>query len=132
MDQLLHTDITEIINPDIVSSVLSKNPFVHVDGVFNIRDISDGSQSGLRSQYCFRSGTLENITEQGKNDLICIGIKTIYDLRSSREIASFPGCSVDGIDVVAAQTETVPLQAARYDNVCGSLYSRTFNLPPAG
>lgn len=117
LNELLRTHIAEKLDANIVTDILRSPPFIQVEGLFNLRDISDGTQSRLKRNYCFRSGTLENITEVGKNDLKQLGIETIFDLRSARETKAFPDPHIDDIIVVAAQTETNPLQATKYGSV---------------
>ena len=103
LEKALATNIGEPIDPAIVSGILASPPFVQIDGVCNARDIgSDASTSWLRSGYVYRSATLENITEQGKKDIVALGIKTIFDLRSEREVSTFPDPAIEGVEVVIA------------------------------
>ena len=91
--------------------------------MFNIRDISEGINTAIRRDYVFRSGSLEKITDKGKAGLRDLGIKTIFDLRSAREIAAFPDPEIEGVEVIAAQTDTDPMQVSHFANVrCGSMY----------
>ena len=66
IDILIRTTTSEIIDAEVVESILSSPPFIKIDSLFNTRDISDGTNAALRRGYVFRSGSLEKITEDGK------------------------------------------------------------------
>jgi hypothetical protein len=58
---------------DLVADVLSKHPFVTIDGVYNARDLGaiptvDG-QHVTRSSFIIRSGELSSVTQLGLNPL---------------------------------------------------------------
>lgn len=117
LDNLLRMSIADVIDQTTVSDILSSPPFLQVDGLFNTRDVSDGTHTALRKGFIFRSGSLENITDRGKDELKNLGIKTIIDLRSAGEISAFPEPEIDGIELVAAQTETDPLELVKFQSV---------------
>ena len=57
------------LDPDIVADVLSRHPFVTIDGVYNVRDLggiptADG-QHVTRSSFMIRSGELSGATQLG-------------------------------------------------------------------
>ena len=61
---------------------------LQIEGSHNLRDLggielAGGSQ--IRSGLIFRSGSLERLTPAGVNDLLALGIGTIFDLRSAPE-----------------------------------------------
>lgn len=133
LDELVNTNAAESLDSSAVSSVLSTPPFLIVDGLFNLRDISDGTQTSLKQGYCFRCGSLERITEHGKDELKQLGVKTIFDLRSARETSQFPDPEIDGIETVAAQTNTDPLATVQYSDVCScQLLSKTHAIAKEG
>lgn len=97
---------------DQVESILSEKPFYKIDGGLNFRDLSDGKQPNLRTGFAFRSGSLENLTSKGQEDLIQLGIKNIFDLRSMAEFTAYPAPPMDGIDVTPATANSNWNQAA--------------------
>ncbi len=67
-----HTlDMSELapLDPDLLADVLSKHPFVTVDGVFNIRDLGlipvEDGECVTRSGFMYRSGELSGVTQNG-------------------------------------------------------------------
>jgi len=57
------------LDPELLSDVLSKHPFVTIDGVCNIRDLgmipaADG-ENVTRSGFMYRSGELSGVTQLG-------------------------------------------------------------------
>ena len=55
---------------------------IEVDGVFNVRSVSGPY---LTPGRLFRSATLDHLTEEGRKTLGQIGIRTVIDLRDTRE-----------------------------------------------
>jgi hypothetical protein len=102
VDDLIKLDLLESIPPEDVESILSSTPFYKLDGGFNTRDLSDGTYSNLKPGYAFRSGSLENLTPKGQDELVKLGVTTIFDLRSIAEFASHPAPTIDGIDRIPA------------------------------
>ncbi|KAI0291605.1 protein-tyrosine phosphatase-like protein [Multifurca ochricompacta] len=85
------------LDPDFVADVLSKDPFITIDGVFNVRDLglipAQDGEHVTRSGFMYRSGELSGVTQNGKNHsgraAAALGITTIFDLRSDTEIAKY-------------------------------------------
>jgi hypothetical protein len=100
--ELIKIDIADIIPSDQVDPILSTRPFYKLDGGLNTRDLSDGTHPNLKTGYVFRSGSLENLTPKGREELAQLGVKTIFDLRSIAEFTSHPGPRIDGIDIIPA------------------------------
>jgi len=100
------------LDPEILSDVLSKHPFVTIDGVCNIRDLgmipAEDGENVTRSGIMFRSGELSGITQLGKEQLRALGITTIFDLRSDTEIAKYDAVTpqIGGITVLHAPVFT--------------------------
>ena len=74
----LNQDMSELapLDPDLVADVLSKHPFVTIDGVHNIRDLggirtADG-QHVTRPSFIFRSGELSGATQLGQYPLLTL------------------------------------------------------------
>ena len=67
-----------------------------VDGLFNARTLP----LPIRTNYAYRSATLELLTDLGKQKIIAIGIKTILDLRSRKEMESYPDPEIEGVEVL--------------------------------
>ncbi|KAK5091360.1 hypothetical protein LTR05_001543 [Lithohypha guttulata] len=98
LDSLLATQMTEPIDLTQVNSILASPPFVTISGTFNARRLLDHSQSAIRSDYIFRSGSLEHLTTEGQSALRNLGITTIFDLRSQREKETVPTPDIPGIE----------------------------------
>lgn len=67
-------------------SPLPSPPFIIIQGVHNFRDISSSATSGVRSGLIYRSGALSHLTPEGHARLRDLGIKKVFDLRSSVEV----------------------------------------------
>ncbi|KAH9018072.1 protein-tyrosine phosphatase-like protein [Lactarius pseudohatsudake] len=94
------------LDPELVADVLSKHPFVTIDGVYNVRDLgriptADG-QDVTRSSFIFRGGELPGVTQLGEEQLRALGVATIFDLRSDTEIAKYDAATpkIKGITVL--------------------------------
>ena len=84
MDNLLNTDMMDSIDPNVVERLLSAKPFYKIEGGFNLRDLSDVNYPALKPGYAFRSGSLENLTPQGQQDLVQLGVKTYVCCNAER------------------------------------------------
>ncbi|KAK5163578.1 uncharacterized protein LTR77_010527 [Saxophila tyrrhenica] len=113
LEESLATNINVPIDPVFVSQALSRDPWKQVDHVPNCRDIA---VEGMRKNYVFRSDTLEFTSEQGKQDLAAIGVKTIFDLRSTAEIEANSNPRIKGTRVqeVALTAATTPAGAPKF------------------
>lgn len=64
-------DMSELapLDPDLLTDVLSKHPFVAIDGIFNVRDLGmipvADSEYITRSGFMYRSGELSGVTSHG-------------------------------------------------------------------
>ena len=121
MDQILETDMDDPIEPAIVESILSTEPFHKLNGSFNVRDMSDPAYPALKRGYAFRFGSLEGLTPQGQTDLINLGVKKVFDLRSPAEISAHPTPITEGVDVVTASTEANQWIKPAYENETNDL-----------
>ena len=121
---------------------LPSPPFYSVEGVHNLRDlggygVSSPSNTTTKKNFIYRSAQLTRIAPSGAQTLVSdLGIKTIYDLRSTIETTkavtpTIPGAQVisvpvfqDGVDKsspeklalryrVDAETESVAVAFAR-------------------
>ncbi|KAN0115966.1 Tyrosine phosphatase family domain containing protein [Russula decolorans] len=100
------------LDPDLLVDVLSKHPFVTIDGIFNVRDLGmipvADSEYVTRSGFMYRSGELSGVTPHGKEKLRALGITTIFDLRSDTEIAKYDATTpqISGVTVLHAPVFT--------------------------
>ncbi|KAK3683241.1 hypothetical protein LTR37_020416 [Vermiconidia calcicola] len=116
LDRALRTDILEAIEPDVVKQIISLKPFCQIDGAFNVRDLSDAKYTGSKSGYIFRSGSLERLTEKGKQDIDDLGIKTVVNLRSQKDFANNPDPVIDGVDILLAPTDPDASKGMRWED----------------
>lgn len=86
--------------------MFSSPPFVEVEGIFNIRSIggykTKDSAHLVKPGLLFRSGETSGITEAGKQQLIALGIRRVFDLRTQLEISSYKTAAPDipGVEFV--------------------------------
>ncbi|KAF8639798.1 hypothetical protein AX17_001057 [Amanita inopinata Kibby_2008] len=99
----------EPLDPSYVAEVLSRPPFVTIQGVINIRDlgsIPSATYPGkiTKPKFIFRSAELSGTTEQGKTQLRELGITTVFDLRSDTEMLKYnsPIPNIDGVNIIRA------------------------------
>jgi protein-tyrosine phosphatase len=85
-DHLLHTPITNPIDPQLVAEITSHPPWVSIPGTFNSRDLGGSVKPG----FIYRSGTLENVRDEGLERMRELRIGVVVDLRSGRERARDP------------------------------------------
>lgn len=83
---LLHTPIAETIDPAIIAEITAQYPWIIIPGTFNARDIAGKVKNG----YIFRSGTLENVSQEGLDTMRELGIGVVFDLRSEKERVESP------------------------------------------
>jgi len=86
------------IDPDIDNAASLK-----VENVINFRDVGgyynkDGNK--IKEGVLFRSGDLSKLTDIGIERINHLGIKTIYDLRTSDEISARPDRIPDGVSYI--------------------------------
>ena len=63
--------------------------FINVEAVKNLRDVGGypvSSGISIRRKLVYRSGYLDDLTEKGRLQIQKLGIKKIFDLRSSLEV----------------------------------------------
>lgn len=97
--KLAETDVIQEIPREQYGPVITSPPFVYVDGTFNSRDLGLLPGSPLRPGFAFRSGLLSNVTDNGKAKLVGeLGIKRIFDLRSSQERQANPEPVLEGVE----------------------------------
>ena len=73
--------------------VLEPQRVLSIDGTFNFRDLGgyptvDGRQTRWRT--LFRSGSLHNLSPDGQQQLVDLGVRTLVDLRYPAEVAASP------------------------------------------
>lgn len=73
-----------------------------MEGAFNVRDLGGYPGAGgrvLRKRRFIRAGSLSNLTEKGKADMLALGIDCIVDLRSTREVTVAPDTLPEGAGI---------------------------------
>lgn len=100
LQKVLETRITDAVDPKIVKEILSGPPFVQISGAFNVRDLHTSPASRVRPRFIFRSGSLEHLNTHGQDELVKMGIKVVFDLRSLQETMSHPTSEIDHVRMV--------------------------------
>ncbi|KAJ7744674.1 protein-tyrosine phosphatase-like protein [Mycena metata] len=86
-------------------------PFVSIEGVINARSIGgfastqgDGPDLVLKPTILFRSGDPSRITPRGKEQLLALGIRRVFDFRADDEIASYKSTTpiIAGVEFLRA------------------------------
>lgn len=104
-----HWDVD--LDKSLIDTVISRPPFVRIDGTFNARYITsdlDNSANvhdpesvnplSIKPGYIYRGAVLSYLTEEGKAKIRDLGIKTIFDLRSDKERERDPEPEVEGVE----------------------------------
>jgi len=128
--ELFETDFLVPLDTTIGHSVASKYPFIPVDGALNFRDlgglpIAGGSTLQTRPGLIFRSGQISALTPSGKEALRGLGVRTVFDFRSSREFKKYdaPIPSVLDIEIhhvpIFDDKAFTPDEMARHLNLYG-------------
>jgi hypothetical protein len=94
LNALLQIPLFEPLPEQSVAAVLSREPFEPVQGLFNARWLP----SPIRPHYILRSGAVNHLNPQGQQELVALGIKTIFDLRSLKERTIEPDPDISGIE----------------------------------
>ncbi|KAK7057795.1 protein tyrosine serine phosphatase [Favolaschia claudopus] len=87
------------------ANILSSPPFLPIEGVINFRTIGGYKTSNGRPVHLnlvFRSGEVSGITEAGKQQLVDLGIRRVFDTRTDWEIKNYKTLSPDvsGVEFV--------------------------------
>lgn len=94
LQALLATPLLEPL-PDLPTrAMLSQPPFEAVPGLINSRWLP----LPIRPKYLFRSGAVNHLKLEGKQTLVDLGIKSMFDLRSIKERSIEPDPGIDGIE----------------------------------
>ncbi|KAG5350481.1 hypothetical protein C0989_010836 [Termitomyces sp. Mn162] len=95
------------LDPVYVAEVLSRAPFVTIDGVINVRDLglypSETNPGQItRPRLLYRSAELSGISEEGEQQLKALNVCKVFDLRSDTEIRKYntPQPDIDGVEVL--------------------------------
>lgn len=93
-EELFETDFLTPLDTTLARSITSKYPFIQVDGTLNFRDlgglpIAGASTLQTRPGLIFRSGQISALTASGKEALRDLGVRTVFDFRSSREFKKY-------------------------------------------
>ncbi|KAI1105321.1 protein-tyrosine phosphatase-like protein [Jackrogersella minutella] len=97
--KLAETDVSQEITKEQYIPVLTRAPFVFVDGTFNTRDLGLVPGSPVRAGFAFRSGVLARLTDGGRAVLESkLGVKRIFDLRSAEERVGAPYPPLAGVE----------------------------------
>ncbi|KAI9814542.1 MAG: hypothetical protein M1832_005722 [Thelocarpon impressellum] len=101
-------------------------PFVHIDGVLNFRDVggypiagppptgaSNVAPTAIRRGQLYRSAEPSRITAAGTDSLRALGVKTVFDLRSTPELEKQrrPGLGGDVVEIEGVERVFAPVFA---------------------
>lgn len=88
-----------------VRKVITVSPFVAVEGVPNLRDLgayAARENAVVKPAYIYRSADPSHITEKGKEQLLKLGIRKVFDLRAPNEVQNLktPSPTIEGVKFV--------------------------------
>lgn len=110
------------LDPVVAAKILDSPPFVSVDGAGNFRDLGNlfvqqrtsilngNSRYMTRPGRVFRSAQLSYLRPKGQEKLHSLGIKSIFDFRSSYEITAYG----TQIDIPGITVHHVPIMSEDY------------------
>ena len=105
--ELFETDFLIPLDTTLTRYITSKYPFIQVDGTLNFRDLGGLPIAGAptlqtRPGLIFRSGQISALTASGKEALRGLGVRTVFDFRSSREFKKYdaPIPNVLGVEIL--------------------------------
>lgn len=81
---------------------------IALDGASNVRDLGGYAVEGgrrVRFGLVFRGASLCGLTPQGRQDVAGLGLRTIVDLRGTKEAAAWPTPGFDGVAHLALPIE---------------------------
>lgn len=81
---------------------------ITLDGASNVRDLGGYAVEGggrVRFGLVFRSASLAGLTQQARQDVAALGLRTIVDLRGTKEAAAWPTPDFDGVARLALPIE---------------------------
>lgn len=80
--------IREPLDPELIKQTLSSPPFYEIEGLFNARTLPLPNPASAQSKrgLILRSGEPNGMTDDGKQRLLDLGIKRVFDLRSLKEV----------------------------------------------
>jgi len=102
--ELFETDFLIPLDTTLAHSIASKYPFIQVNGALNFRDLGGLPIAGApslqtRPGLIFRSGQISALTASGKETLRGLGVRTVFDFRSSREFKKYDAPIPSVLDV---------------------------------
>jgi len=110
LQDLVNKDITELIDPIVVKDALSKEPFIPIPGVLNLRDLGAYGAPYIRRNVFYRSGGLNNLSDESKSVLAKeLGITLILNMRSETETRMIPEPEIEGVAVVRLPSTVAPI-----------------------
>jgi protein-tyrosine phosphatase len=81
---------------------------IMLEGASNVRDLGGYVVEGggrVRFGLVYRSASLAGLTPRARQDLAALGLRTIVDLRGTKEAASWPTPDLDGVTCLALPIE---------------------------
>ncbi|KAG6888906.1 hypothetical protein C0992_007145 [Termitomyces sp. T32_za158] len=133
----------EPLDPAYVTEVLSRPPFVTIDGVINVRDLglypSDTNPGQMtRPRLLYRSAELSGISKEGEKQLKALNISKVFDLRSDTEIRKYntPQPEINDVEVahipVFQKEDYSPEMMAKYVRVTINtrMFAYSGDVPP--
>lgn len=98
---LAATPLEDAIQSDLLTSALSKPPFITLPGALNLRDIGAFVPGHVASGKVFRSGTLDFMPAPLRPSLRSkLGVSRVYDFRRDDE-AKGGRLEIDGVRVIS-------------------------------
>ncbi|KAF9779117.1 hypothetical protein IL306_002490 [Fusarium sp. DS 682] len=101
LEALTAIHVRQTIPAETLTAALNSKPFIPTRTIVNLRDLGYAPGSGIRPGHIFRSGMLDAAAADPEAIAwLAANVKTVFDLRSKEERATYPSPRIPGVDFV--------------------------------
>ncbi|KAF5229722.1 hypothetical protein FANTH_14104 [Fusarium anthophilum] len=101
LESIVAVHVREPLPADTLTAAFKAKPFIPIEPIINLRDLGAVPGSSIRPEYIFRSGMLDAAaTDPEAMAWLTANVKTVFDLRSKEERATYPSPKISGVKFV--------------------------------
>ncbi|KAF5626461.1 Tyrosine phosphatase [Fusarium tjaetaba] len=101
LESIAAVHVREPLPADTLTAAFNSEPFIPIESIINLRDLGGVPGSAIRSGYIFRSGMLDAAAADPEAMAwLAANVKTVFDLRSKEERATYPSPEISGVKFV--------------------------------
>ncbi|KAG9502771.1 hypothetical protein J7337_005605 [Fusarium musae] len=101
LESVAAVHVREPLPADTLTAAFNSKPFIPIESIINLRDLGGVPGSAIRPGYIFRSGMLDAAAADPEAMAwITANVKTVFDLRSKEERATYPSPEISGVNFV--------------------------------